>query len=141
MCYENMTTENYHSIHSVYVQLTNRPVDYDVRKFFAWQAWQAKGWTEADLRLVVSFILRRIKEHKRWPESLRFKHLIEDHDRFADDLIDARAMQRKPQPTPRTAILAATHRQEQVRDGARSVGDILAGEKALRELLRVRDNL
>lgn len=138
-----MTTENYDSIHSVYCSITNRPVLYDTRKFFAWQAWQAMGWTEEDLRLVVAFILRRIKTGKRRPESLRFTLLIEDHSRFEDDVLDARmeARQSQNQPTPRARALSSVGRTEPEPERCRSVDSIMAESKALAEFRAMRDAL
>ena len=136
-----MTTEDHAPIHAVYVRITNRPVIYDTRKYFAWQSWLAMGWTEADLRLVVAFILRRIKEGKRWQESLRFGNLIENHERFADDLIDAKMAERQVKPTPRAKLLASVGREEVLPDRVKSAASIIAESKALADLQAFKASL
>lgn len=82
-----------------------------------------------------------IKKDRRREESFRFHNLIEDTDRFLEDLAEAKSMARIPKPTPRTRILEATGRTEPVRDTVRSAESVLRGNEQLKRLLELRDAL
>ena len=76
-------------------------------------AWLAHGWTEDDLRLVVTYIRKNFKDY--WLRMVTFPKLIEDHTNFANRLGEARAWARnatKPRDA-RTEALAAVNRSEQ----------------------------
>lgn len=137
-----MQTEDFTSIHSVYISCTDRNLPLSVREHFLWAAWTAHEpkWTADDLRLVIAFINGRIKQGRRFPESLRLYNLI-DPARFADDYLDAKAEARKPVRSDRQSVLEATGRPEQVPDHVQSAEQVIRGSEALRKLLELRDNL
>ncbi len=98
------------ALHALYCSLTGREITFDMPALSRWEQWTARGWTEADLRLVVGFINRKITKEERRIESLRLHNLI-DTARFEDDLQDARAAGRKPKRDPeRARVLQATGR-------------------------------
>lgn len=126
-----MPTEDHSAIHKVYCTLTDRDMPCTMSMHLAWNAWKAYGGTEADLRLVVAHIKKLIKLDRRRPESLRFYNLISDHERWVEDLAEARACARTPRRDPaRDSILSATGRKEQHGAEARPVRGIIAAEKA-----------
>ncbi len=86
--------EDHSLIHLKYCELTKRDLPLDMSHHYAWNAWKAKGYTPADLELVVNHIKTLIRAGRRFPESLRFYNLIMDLDRFAEDRAEARALAR-----------------------------------------------
>lgn len=137
-----MTTENHSDIHALYCSLTDRQMPCTMSMNFAWSAWRANGGTESELRLVVAHIKRLIKLDRRRPESLRFHNLIMDHERWVEDLSEARALARVPRrDTARDQALASTGRREQDRDTARPVRDILAEAKAFEQFRQFKSSL
>ena len=98
---------------------------------FRWEVWCSKGWTEADLCLVVAFINRRIKAQRRWPESLRLHNLI-DPARFADDLQDAKGEARIPPVTFKDRVMEGRPKQER-RENVRTPAQVLAAAEAFRK--------
>jgi hypothetical protein len=135
-----MTTSDFTPLHTTYVHITHRPVRYDMGKFFRWEAWANRGWTEADLKLVVAYIWHRIRQGKRFEESFRFKNLIEDQDRFEEDLVDARAWARQSQQEPgvpaRVRVLSATGRTQAVVDTSRSAASVMREHQTMAKLLK-----
>lgn len=128
-------------LHGVYCQLSKRSMTMTTREMYGWQAWIAKGYKVEDLRLVIAFIQKRIKDGRRFPESLRFHNLIERHDRFADDLLDSRAEANKPVRTDRQSVLEASGRPDPCPDKVQSAEQVIRGSEALRKLLELRDSL
>ncbi len=135
-----MITEDHTQIHSVFCKLTNRDMRLDTGVHMRWNLWKSKGWTEADLALVVAFIKGRMRTGRRFVESLRLNNLI-DPDRFCEDLCDAKAEARIPRKTERDRVLAQVGRVEPVRDTARPVRDFVPDPEGLRTLLALRDSL
>ncbi len=137
-----MTIEDHSALHSVWMQATHRDIAMSITDHHRWNYWVAKGWTEADLRLVIAFINRRIKAGRRFPESLRLYNLI-DVDRFEQDLQDARAEARQyaARPRPRQNMLSSVGRPEPIKDNAQSAGQVIRDNEALKALLKFRDSL
>lgn len=110
---KNLTPELL-ALHKVYVETTGRVMPMTMRMAFAWEDWQGHGFVESDLRLVVAHIKSLISEKRRRPESLRFHHLIEDTDRFLEDLAEAKALSRKPKvDAGKAKVLKASGRSEE----------------------------
>ncbi len=123
-----MVIEDHSQIHQAYCRLTDRDMRLDTGVHFRWNLFKSKGWTEADLALVVAFIKGRMKTGRRFVESLRLNNLI-DPDRFADDLQDARAEQRVHKPTFRDRVMEGRPKQG-VRESVRTAGDVIAAATA-----------
>jgi len=102
-------------LHLKWQELTklNRP--FNCADYWPWELWLSRGYTSADLELVVGYIWKRIKEGQRQKESFKLSNLLEP-SRFADDLAFARPAQREVKPSPRDKILAATGRAEPKKD-------------------------
>lgn len=134
--------EDHSQIHSLYCQLTGRDLPLQMPHHFMWNAWKAKGYTEADLRLVVAHIQGLIKAKRRYPESLRLYNLVGNLDRWAEDLVEARALARIPKPDRgKESVLKATGREVTHEKPARTAAQVMAGDEALKALLRLRDTL
>lgn len=127
------------ALHKVYVAITNRDMPMTMRMAFAWEDWVGHGFCESDLRLVVSHIKDLIKDNRRRPESFRFHNLIEDTDRFLEDLAEARALARKPKvDAGKAAVLRDSGRKAEPDGGKfRPVGELI---KAMREAIDHEQN-
>lgn len=90
--------------------------------------------------LVIRFIQKRMKEGRRFDESLRPHNLL-DVDRFAMDLADARAESRRPVQSHRSKALESIGRPEADKDKVQSAEQVMRGSAALQELLKLRDSL
>ncbi len=125
-----MTTNKYRTIHALYCRLTGRQLPLDMGLAFRWELWESRGWTEADLRLVIGHIQSLIKQERRRPESLRLYNLI-NPERFAEDLSEARALSRVHKPMPRDRVLAASGRPNTGCEcNARSAAQVMADNRA-----------
>ncbi len=123
-----MIHEDHSQIHLLYCHLTNRSTRLDTGVHMRWNLWKSKGWTEADLALVVAFIKGRMRTGRRYVESLRLNNLI-DPSRFEDDLQDAKAEQRVTKPTFRDRVMEGRPKQG-VKEAVRTVGDVIAAAEA-----------
>ncbi len=123
-----MIEENHQQIHALFNRLTDRQMVLDSGVHYRWNLFKSKGWTEADLALVVAFIKGRMRTGRRFVESLRLQNLI-DPCRFEDDLCDARAEARVHKPTFRDRVMEG--RPKQVKpDPTRTPAEIIAAAKA-----------
>ena len=129
------------ALHAIYESQTglNNPLTMD--KIFAWQAFLATGHTAEDLRVVVSALKSKIRRGQKTIGCFRFRWFIGNLEYFAEDLAEARALARVPKPTPKQTFLTSICRPAPGKDTAKPVRDILAENRALEELLKVRDAL
>lgn len=129
-------------VHKAYCAMTGLYVPLTMARMCTWHAWLCRGWTIDHLRLVVNFISHKLSEPAR-TNSLRFSRLIEDMDRFEEDLAEAQARARVPRiDAGRAQVLRATGRVvERPTSEPKSAEAILRANQALAELLKVRDNL
>lgn len=127
-------------LHAEYVRLTGLDVALSLPRMFAWEQFMVRGFTGGDLAQVVR--LRRIKARERGP-ALAFHWLVEDLDHFEEDLAEARARARKCVHAPDKArVLQVTGRCcEPKTCEARTPAQIMAGNRALDELRKLRDSL
>ena len=134
-------TEDHSQVHSTYCKLTGRGMPLGISEHLRWNAWKARGWTDADLELVIRHIQSLMAAKRRYPESLRLYNLI-DPDRFQEDLVEARALARIPKPDRgKESVLKATGREVTHEKPARTAAQVMAGDEALKALLRLRDTL
>lgn len=130
-------------LHSRYCSLAGlcKPLTMDA--IAIWRNWIAGGFTLKDLELVIGHLKRKIRERDRLNAALRFGWLIRNTESFGEELAEARALARVPRQDPaRAAVLRATGRETvKVSDNVRTPAQILAGENALKELLKLRDTL
>jgi hypothetical protein len=117
-------------LHAAYERFTGHKLKLDgvYLREWAWTEWIKRGFTEPDLELVVRYLQFQIRKDLRRPESLLFRNLIQEVDRFEEDLNMARDWKRnkRPEPTARQEILAATGRPEEPRkEPVKRAGDII----------------
>lgn len=129
-------------LHSEYVRLTGLDIRLTMPRIFQWESWAANGFNQAHLEMVVKHLKRRIPDAQRQARAFRFEWFIGRPETFGEDLAEAKALHRAPSTnTDRESVLRVTGRPTATKDNVRSAADILAGENALRELLKVRDSL
>lgn len=109
------STSQTRELHDEYCRLTKLTVRYDMARHFQWESWLSQGYTREDLALVIAYIWRRIKAHKREKESFKLCALIDDKARFEDDISMARsermvASKTVTMPPSRASALRSTGR-------------------------------
>jgi len=99
------SSEKIESIHALYWKLTSQFLKLDMNREHTWQMF-LKRFTEDDLRLVIAHLKKGIDDGERRIGCLRFSNLIEQTDRFEEELAMARAYYRnnKPQTNRAKAI-------------------------------------
>ena len=126
-------------LHSTYCKMTGLNIPWGTDRMWPWELFALK-FTEDDLVTVIKFIMN--KQRKGQPaRSLNFRNLIAGPDSltfFQEDLCEARA---QPKYAPRDKVLVQSGRPKMIENTARSAAQILAGEQALKELIRLRDTL
>lgn len=92
-------------LHRAYVNLTGLDVALNMDRERTWFEWlnyrRDDPFTAADLKLVIDFLRRGIREERRNAGSLRFRNLIGSPDDFDEDRAAARkaaAVAAKPRP-------------------------------------------
>lgn len=132
------------ALHAVYCECSGLPIANTLQRVFCWESWLSHGWTEADLRLVVTTLRRKCEKGERWAcSSLLFSRLIRDTDRFEELLSEFRAMARtKRTESGKASVLRATGRPTEPPDpGPKSAEQVMRESEALKKLLETRDNL
>lgn len=86
--------------HRRYCELTGYRLLLSIDRHYWWAQWLAKGFTDADLALVVRNIQKGIKTGNRHQGALKWSHLIQEPDRFEEELMEARASLRNTPPLP-----------------------------------------
>jgi hypothetical protein len=135
--------ERVKSLHDLYRTLSGLDLPCSLSIEFRWQTWLASGFDEDALRLVIEYLRRGMRDKKRSIACLRFSYLIQDTDLFAEHLSMARALARKPVvDAGRAQVLRSTGRPcDTPQTKVRTAGEVLRGNEALKELLKLRDNL
>lgn len=139
------TTDETKKLHDFYCNLVAIQLPFSMQRHYLWEHWCSRGFTECDLRDVVRYIKARIQDGYRQRESLKFSNLIGDTERFEEDLSMAIARQREARAMPdpnRQSVLTQTGRSSPILGNtARTAEQVIRGDAALKELLKVRDSL
>lgn len=131
-------------IHQMYIRSTGLSIPLTMRCIYAWEIWIAKGFTVADLSLVVQHLRMKYRgDRLRFLQACRFIWLIENTDSFGEHLAEAKALARRPVPNqPRESVLNATGRRTDLGGPpARSAAQILAGKAAFEDFKRMAKEL
>ena len=129
-------------LHEVYCNATGIHMTLTMSRIFAWDKWISHGWTKADLLLVIGLLKQKIKERKKWDTCTNFFHVVQDTENFDELLGEARARARVPKVDKgKQSVLEATGRTTPQKHKVKSAQQILAESEALKELLKLRDNL
>ena len=94
--------EHITAVHQLYCQLTGQSLRLGFDRERQWFEWLRAGFTPEDLRRVIGYLQREIREGRRNVGALKLSNLLQP-DRFAEDLQISRVRLRahtKPAPTP-----------------------------------------
>jgi hypothetical protein len=86
--------------HQLYCQLTGQNLRLGFDRERQWYEWLRAGFTLADLRRVVAYLQREIREGRRNIGALKLSNLLQP-DRFEEDL-NIRRVRLEPPPPPRS---------------------------------------
>jgi hypothetical protein len=84
--------------HQLYCQLTGQSLRLGFDRERQWYEWLRAGFTLADLRRVVAYLQREIREGRRKVGALKLSNLLQP-DRFEEDL-NIRRVRLEPLPRP-----------------------------------------
>lgn len=99
----------------LYTQLTGFHLSTSYMREYAWSEFLRRGHTEAELVKTVTWLRGEIRKGNRNPGALRFSNLIEDCDRFEEELAmsgmrDRQFKERAKVSVGKREVLAATGR-------------------------------
>lgn len=128
-------------LHSIYCMETGQAVGRTYQREFAWTEFITRGFTITDLQDVIRDIRRAIGRGERRPEALKFSNLIQDVDRFEEQLAMLRSRQRAARPAPavsagKAEVLRATGRSPETAppQGAKTLGELITKLKEVTKL-------
>lgn len=91
-------------LHNVFSEATSTTLALHYERQRAWLSWTKRGWTEDDLKLVIRYLKKGIRENRRNQGALKFSRLISIEpdalDRFEEDLNEARRVLNVRPPKP-----------------------------------------
>ena len=89
--------------HQLYCQLTGQSLRLGFDRERQWHEWLRTGFTLADLRRVVAYLQREIREGRRNIGALKLSNLLQP-DRFEEDLNIRRVRLEPPSAPPAPAL-------------------------------------
>jgi hypothetical protein len=99
--------------HQLYCQLTAQSLRLGFDRERQWFEWLRAGFTLQDLRRVVGYLQREIRESRRNVGALKLSNLLQP-DRFEEDL-NIRRVRLQPLPRPVAQVAAPLSAQERER--------------------------
>jgi hypothetical protein len=103
-------SEQITAAHQLYCQLTGQSLRLGFDRERQWFEWLRTGFTPEDLRRVIGYLQREIREGRRNVGALKLSNLLQP-DRFEEDL-NIRRVRLEPQPRPPTNTSAPLSDQE-----------------------------
>ena len=86
------------AVHQLYCQLTGQSLRLGFDRERQWFEWLRAGFTPEDLRRVIAYLQREIREGRRNVGALKLSNLLQP-DRFEEDL-NIRRVRLEPLPRP-----------------------------------------
>jgi hypothetical protein len=77
------------ALHAAYEARTGYKIALNIvreRSWYEWLKWSDFAWTETELARVIGYLRRKIGKGERNEGALKFSNLIEQPDRFEEDL-------------------------------------------------------
>jgi hypothetical protein len=93
-------SEQITALHQLYCQLTGQSLRLGFDRERQWFEWLRTGFTPEDLRRVITYLQREIREGRRNVGALKLSNLLQP-DRFEEDL-NIRRVRLEPKPRPPT---------------------------------------
>lgn len=125
--------ERIETLHGIYTRQTGQTVRLDMQRIFTWEAWLAKGFSNADLFDLIRHLRDEIRKGNRSPAALKFTNLVGNADFFEEDLALLRASTRPRPPATRTVRTGQTERivpADAGENSARPVSEVIAAMRA-----------
>ncbi len=96
------------ALHAEYLRLVGGDLTLSMDRIYWWGQWRLKGWGIEELRLVIGHIQNGIKAKRRNLGALKWSNLIQQIDRYEEEIIEARAEKRnaKPHVTPKERVIS-----------------------------------
>ena len=85
--------------HQLYCQLTGQSLRLGFDRERQWYEWLRAGFTPQDLRRVIAYLQREVRENRRNVGALKLSNLLQ-LDRFEEDLNISRVRLSAPAPVP-----------------------------------------
>jgi len=101
------------ALHQLYCQLTGQSLRLGFDRERQWYEWLRAGFTPQDLRRVVGYLQREIRESRRNVGALKLSNLLQP-DRFEEDL-NIRRVRLEPLPRASTNLPPPLSEQERER--------------------------
>jgi hypothetical protein len=86
------------ALHELYCQMTGQCLRLGFDRERAWYEWLRAGFTAEDLRRVIAYLQREVREGRRNVGALKLSNLLQP-DRFEEDL-NIRRVRLQPLPRP-----------------------------------------
>lgn len=114
--------------HACFCHETGAQLRLGIGEYSRERAWATflKTFTKEDLRLVLRYLRHEIREGNRRPGCLKFSNVIEQLDRFEEDLQLARAAERNQQPKRNQEERMIAERKPAPPTNAKPIGDYIA---------------
>jgi hypothetical protein len=96
--------------HQLYCQLTGQSLRLGFDRERQWYEWLRAGFTPQDLRRVIAYLQRQIREGRRNVGALKLSNLLQP-DRFEEDL-NIRRVRLEPLPPPAAHLAAPLSEKE-----------------------------
>lgn len=93
----NITPQQITAAHQLYCQLTGQNLRLGYERQQLWYQWLRAGFTPDQLRRVIAYLQREIRERRRYIGALKLSNLLQP-DRFEEDLNIRRARLQPPAP-------------------------------------------
>ena len=126
----NITEEQIAAAHQLYCQLTAQTLRLGFERQRQWYEWLRAGFTLQDLRRVIGYLQREIREGRRNVGALKFSNLLQ-LDRFEEDL-NIRRVRLEPLPRPQPAAAAPLSESEREQRRLRGLAQIQQIKQSLR---------
>lgn len=123
-----MDAPRVHAAHQLYCQLTGQSLRLGFDRERQWYEWLRAGFTLDDLRRLVAYLQREIREGRRNVGALKLSNLLQ-LDRFEEDLLISRVrLRHTPPANPPPQLPPADElerRRQRVVQGLRTLRDNL----------------
>ena len=100
--------------HQLYCQLTGQSLRLGFDRERQWYEWLRAGFTLEDLRRVIAYLQREIRQGRRNDGALKLSNLLQP-DRFEEDFNIRRVRLEPPAPAPRPSPAPLPEQQRQLR--------------------------
>lgn len=81
----------FQDLHDIYCKLSKMPIPLRFNREQSWHEFTRCGFTKADLEMVMNRLVALIERGERKIESLKFSNVVEQLDRFEEELYLGRA--------------------------------------------------